>query len=288
MGLTLLFLFSLAACGAADGGGETGVSADSASAQDNGFYKESEPAGATEESGVDFSTVRENAKLILRADLSVETQTVDDTVSSIERMTAEAGGYIESSSTHGELGSRYMSYTVRVPQEKYEGFLAQVGDTCHVVSSDRSAEDISEQYTDIETRLATLQTKHERLLTLLDQADKMEDIIALENALADCEYEIDSLTGAKRHYDSLVGFSTISLSVREVQALSAVSGGTGFGAQLSQAAKSGLHGLTGFARGLIITLVALWPLVLVLGAGFAVFWNVRKRRKAKREQEQDK
>ena len=49
----------------------------------------------------------------------------------------------------------------------------------------------------------------------------MEDIISLENALADCEYEIDSLTGSKRHYDDLVGFSTFSVTLDEVQTLTA-------------------------------------------------------------------
>ena len=86
--------------------------------------------------------------------------------------------------------------SLRIPQEKFEAFYEQLGSSVHVVYSSRSSEDVTEQYTDIETRLATLTTKHERLLALLDQADKMEDIISLENALADCEYEIDSLTGS--------------------------------------------------------------------------------------------
>ena len=73
----------------------------------------------------------------------------------------------------------------------------------------------------------------------------MEDIISLENATADCEYEIDILTGEKRRYDNSVDFATITVSLREVQALTAVSGGTGFGA-LMQAAQSGWRGLAGF------------------------------------------
>ncbi len=165
--------------------------------------------------------MRQNAKLILRADLTLETQDFDAASADLEKLTAETGGYIESSSLSGDKGSRSAYYTLRIPQEKFETFYAQLGDRAHVVYSSRSSEDITEQYTDIETRLATLQTKHERLLALLDQAGKMEDIISLENALADCEYEIDSLTGSKRHYDDLVGFSTFSVTLDEVQTLTA-------------------------------------------------------------------
>ena len=136
-------------------------------------------------------------------------------------MAADAGGYLESSSLSGDAGSRHASYVLRIPQEKFEVFYEQLGSSVHVVYSSRSSEDVTEQYTDIETRLATLTTKHERLLALLDQADKMEDIISLENALADCEYEIDSLTGSKRHYDDLVGFSTFYVDLEEVQTLTA-------------------------------------------------------------------
>lgn len=274
--LSLLTLF--AACGSA-GGDKMAVS--ETAAADTGWAEDA----AAQENGA-FAAVRENAKLILRADLSLEAQDFDVAAASIERLTASLGGYIESNGSSGELGSRYADYIVRVPQEKFETFLQQIGDACHVVSQNRSAEDIADQYSDMETRLATQKTKHERLLALLEKADRMEDIIALENALAECEYEIDSLTGQLRNYDSLVNFATVSLSLRETQTLSAVPGGTGFGAQLAQAAKSGLHGLTGFTRGFILTLTAVWPLLIVLAIAFVIFWKIRKRRRAQEQAEE--
>ena len=281
--LALLLLLSLTACGAS--GDSSASTGDAAAPAENGTAMDT----ATSESTADFSAVRENAKLILSADLTLETQDYDATCAALEQLTAEAGGYIESSGNAGEKGSRTANYTLRVPQEKFETFFAQIGDTCHVVSANRWSEDVTEQYTDIETRLATLQTKHERLLALLDQAAKMEDIISLENALADCEYEIDSLTGEKRHYDDLVSFSTFTVSLREVQTLTAVSEGTGFGAQLAQAAQNGLGGLTTTVRGLILMLVTLWPVLVLLGIAGYVFWRVQSHRKKKVQQsEQNK
>lgn len=243
--LVLLLLAGLAACG---GGGETAAASDSAasSAGQEGRAGRGRRRGGRAPAA-DFSAVRQNAKLILSADLALETRDYDKAVADIEQMTAAAGGYIQSSGASGDPGSRFANYTLRVPQEKFESFFSQLGETCHVVSSNRWSEDVTDQYTDIETHLATLRTKHERLLSLLDQASKMEDIISLENALADCEYEIDSLTGEKRQYDDLVSFATITVSLSEVQTLTAVADGAGFGAQLAQAARSGLGGLT--ARG---------------------------------------
>ena len=276
--LALLLLLSLAACGAASSGADS--TGDAAASAENGVAMDA----ATSESTADFSGVRENAKLILSADLTLETQDYDATCASLEQMTAEAGGYIQSSGNSGETGSRMANYTLRVPQEQFEKFFAQIGEACHVVSANRWSEDVTEQYTDIETRLATLQTKHERLLALLDQAAKMEDIILLENALADCEYEIDSLTGEKRHYDDLVSFSTFTVTLREVQTLTAVSEGTGFGAQLAQAAQNGFSGLTAAVRGIILLVVMLWPVLVLLGIAGGVYWRVRLYRKKKAQQ----
>lgn len=278
--LFLALLLSLSACGSSSGGGDSSAAAGNASA-DNGWAEAAMDAADTA-GGADFSAVRRNAKLILNADLSLETQDFEKSAADIEKMTAEAGGYIESSGTYGDTGSRSANYTLRVPQEKFEQFYAQLGENMHVVSRSRSSEDVTEQYTDIETRLATLQTKHERLLSLLEKADKMEDIIALENALADCEYEIDSLTGSKRRYDDLVGFSTFYINLREVQTLTATADGTGFGAQLSQAAKTGARGLADVVRGTILGVVMFWPAVILLIAGTAAGVILHRRRKAKR------
>ena len=278
--LFLALLLSLSACGSSSGGTASSAAAGDASA-DNGWAEAAVDAADTA-GGADFSAVRRNAKLILNADLSLETQDFEKSAADIEKMTAEAGGYIESSGTYGDTGSRSANYTLRVPQEKFEQFYAQLGENMHVVSRSRSSEDVTEQYTDIETRLATLQTKHERLLSLLEKADKMEDIIALENALADCEYEIDSLTGSKRRYDDLVGFSTFYINLREVQTLTATADGTGFGAQLTQAAKTGARGLADVVRGTILGVVMFWPAVILVIAGTAAGVILHRRRKAKR------
>lgn len=282
--LLLALLFTLSACGGAGSGDASSASAAAGdmSMDTNGW---AESADTADGGSADFSAVRQNAKLILRADLTLETQDFDAASADLEKLTAETGGYIESSSLSGDKGSRSAYYTLRIPQEKFETFYAQLGDRAHVVYSSRSSEDITEQYTDIETRLATLQTKHERLLTLLDQAGKMEDIISLENALADCEYEIDSLTGSKRHYDDLVGFSTFSVTLDEVQTLTATPEGSGFGAQLTQAAKTGTRGLVDSVRALILGIVMFWPVVLLLAAGGGAAVVITKKRRKKREAE---
>ena len=264
--LFLALLLLLSACGAGVGNSASAAAGDSGSMPDaaNGWTEDA--SADTAESGADFSAVRKNAKLILNANLTLETQDFDKASADIEKMAADAGGYLESSSLSGDAGSRHASYVLRIPQEKFEAFYEQLGSSVHVVYSSRSSEDVTEQYTDIETRLATLTTKHERLLALLDQADKMEDIISLENAL--------------------VGFSTFYVDLEEVQTLTATPEGSGFGAQLTQAAKTGTRGLVDAVRALIVGAVMFWPVILLAAAGGGTVAVLRRRRRKAREAEQ--
>lgn len=284
LAMTLILLIAATACGSS-GGSPMEVADSAASSADTGWTETAKQDAASGTNGA-LSAVRANAKLILRAELMLESQEFDKTSESIDALTAQYGGYFEQNGVSGDVGNRYADYTVRVPQAKFEEFLSAVGEQCHVVSKSQSAEDIADQYTDVETRLATLRTKHERLLALLDKAATMEDIISLETALSDTEYQIESLTGQLRSYDSLVDFATVQLSVREVQALSATAEGNSFGAQVRQAAASGLNGLTAFCRGLVLTVVTIWPLLLVLGGAGVAAWQILKYRRRK-QAEQD-
>lgn len=232
-------------------------------------------------SGADFSAIRENAKLILRATVEAEAKDFETSESAIRELTATAGGYIEASSVGGNVGYRWANYTLRVPQEKFESFLQEIGNTCHVTHTDTSSTDVTDSYYDTEARLKTQTTKQERLLALLEKAEKMEDIIALETALADVNYEIESLTGTLRHYDSLVGFSTIMLNLYEVRDLTAVQEEATFASELKLAFISGSRGFIEFVQNLLLFLAGCWPFLIALAILIPLLVMILHRRPRK-------
>lgn len=162
-----------------------------------------------------------NAKLIREANLRIQTTKFDEAVEQLESYVLEKGGYFENASLRAggyrnANANRYGEYTIRIPIEQYESFMHQTGEIGYVTYRNERSEDIGEQYYDTETRLKTQKIKQERLLSLLTKASTMEDIIALETALGDVEYEIEHLSSTLNRYDSLVGFSTIYLTLEEV------------------------------------------------------------------------
>lgn len=196
-----------------------------------------------------------NTKLIYTASLDMETTEFDIAVGSLEALVSSVGGYFESSSVDNYGSYRYAYYTVRVPAESFDSFCETAGTLCQLNNIYRSAQDVSEYYYDTEARLATQQTKLARLQELLAKAESMEDIITIESAISETELQIENLTGTLRKYDSLVGYSTIEITLCEVYTLTVVEEPViGFGAKLVQAFQSGC---TGFVKSLQRTLLSI-------------------------------
>lgn len=297
----LLLALTLSACGGSAGGSNSaaagGDMAPSASESGSdysdfryGFDAELptpiEDVEAPEGDAVGETESRlDHAKIIYTANVEAETTAFDSCAAGLEALVKQAGGYLEYASTEN-YGSGYRSgsYTIRVPARYFESFLESVGEIGHVVYQDKSGENISEQYYDTESRLATQRTKMERLQALLAKAENMEDIITIESAIAETELSIEQLTGSLRHYDALVDYATIYVNLREVLRLSSVeTEPPGFGSQMASAFSDGLMGFGDFLQGVALFLAYSWIWLLILALiAFAV---TRRLRRARRETE---
>ena len=133
-------------------------------------------------------------------------------------------------------------------------------------------------YYDTESRLTTQRTKLERLQKLLAQAENMEDLITIESAIAETELAIEQLTGELRHYDALVDFATVTISLDEVVRLSTVeTAPPGFMERLGRSFADGLTHFGDFLQNLAIALAYSWIWLLILAA--VVVLLVRRARK---------
>ena len=182
------------------------------------------PAPPTPAGGSEPSSVYQNpgAKLIRRAELNIQTEQFDQSLEALNQLVNNCGGYFESANLYGggrrdAYATRSGEYVVRIPAQQYNLFLSSTGDLGYVNSKTESSEDVGTQYYDIETRLKTQRTKQERLLALLERAETMEDIISLENALSDVEYQIEMYSSDLRRYDALINFSTFRIYLNEVR-----------------------------------------------------------------------
>lgn len=239
--LIIVMTLAMAACGgsASDSGG--GMAEESKSSGSYGFGNfladgsdeggdydaAEEPAEAAEgrndiSIGLPSSLNKENVKLIFSADMNVQTLDFDEAEKGLYSLVEKVGGYFEYISQDNgswyddEDSYKYAHYTVRVPSDKFQEFITSVNEGMHVVNMNQNAQDVGQAYFDTERRLETLKNKHDRLEQLLSNATEMTDIIELETALSDTEYQIEQYTSDLQRYDSLIDYSTVNINVEKV------------------------------------------------------------------------
>ncbi len=160
-------------------------------------------------------------KLIVTMNLGIETLEFDKFIELLERKTIEGGGYIESSSSENNSYRserlKYATYTLRIPNNVIDDFVAIIGDSANIINKTTNTENVTLAYYDSESRKKALEIQQERLLKLLEKADKIEDIIELESRLSEVTYQLESQNSILRNYDNLVAYSTIHVSVYEVE-----------------------------------------------------------------------
>lgn len=277
--MTLMLLLGLCACGAGSNGasGDTAASSSGGASNemnspDSGWDNGSTQDAPQESEGQSSASVYQDAKLIRRAYLQIQTETFDQAVEALEKMVQECGGYFQNASVEGgslrnQSASRWGNYTIRLPQEQFDTFLGRTGELGYVTSQSESSENVSQQYYDTQARLKAQRTKQERLLSLLEKADSMETIVALEDALSEVEYEIESLTTSLNEYDSLISYSTIELTLDEVKTITTTPGERdSLGAQMMAGVQSSFRGLVNGGRELLVWLSYNLVLVLVVAA----------------------
>ena len=222
-----------------------------------------------------------DVKMVYTANMDLQTLSFDQADADISALVEEMGGYCEQRSiSNRSSGYRYAEYTVRVPAEKFNDFCSQMGTLCHLVYKNESADNITESYYDTQSRLVTAQTKLERLQELLRRAESMEDIITIESAISETEWTIENLTGTLRTYDSLVGYSTIYMTLHEVYELS----GQGqapvtFGDRLGESFLDGLKSIGRTAQNFAVWLAYSWFWLLVIVVIVIVVIRTIRRRK---------
>ena len=165
-------------------------------------------------------------KLIRNVSMHLETREFDALTKSISDAVTFFGGYIEQADVSGnslywsgERSSRYSNITARIPENKLDAFLTEVSGQGNVTYKNESVQDVTLQYTDITSRKKTLQMEQDRLWELLEKAESIDAVIALEARLSEVRYQLESIESQLRTLDNQIVYSTVYLSIQEVQVL---------------------------------------------------------------------
>ncbi len=223
-------------------------------------------------------------KIIYRANLDLIVEDFGGIPKQVETLAERHGGFVAGSSLSGAAGSpRSGTWTVRVPVGSYGTFLEEAQRLGEFQTLRSESEEVTGEFYDVQTRIHNRKTAEERLLALLQESTgQLEDVIKIEEHLSRVREEIERLEGRLRVLGNLTAFSTVTITIHEVQGYAPPQVAT-FGQRIQRAWTGSLDSLrvAGENAAILLTAFAPWLIVLAIPLAVVVWigrrWRFRSR-----------
>jgi hypothetical protein len=222
--------------------------------------------------------VTADERMIVRTgDMSLVVKSVSETMQAITQLAIGYNGYVVSSSVYGEEEEMRGWISIQIPDEKFDQTLADIrGLAVRVEQESTNSQDVTEEYIDLEARLANAEATEQQYLALLDKAEDVEDILEIYESLSRVRQEIEQIKGRMQYLERTSSMSLISVQLRpEFSEKPPVPPGW-----------NALEIFKSAARGLVITgqvlgTVAIWLLIFIPIWGTIlgiILWRRHKRK----------
>jgi hypothetical protein len=219
-------------------------------------------------------TTSPNPMIIRTGEASIEVDTVDHAVGRVRELARSVGGYVANSSAQtGADNVKSATVQLKVPVAQFDQVLARLTSLGKVESVNVTAQDVGEEYVDVEARVANSRRLEERLIALLaTRTGKLKDVLDVEQELARVRGQIEQAEGRMRFLRAHAALSTLDVTVHEHAAVLADLPGEH---PLRDAAHQAWRNFIGVIAAGIASLGIILPLALVLGG---VWFAVRRAR----------
>jgi len=146
------------------------------------------------------------------SDISLLVKDVRSTGDQIISYAKNNGGFMVFASYNRPTESPFATITVRVPTNKLDEALAFIRSlSIKATSENLVGTDVTEDYIDIEGRLATLKKTQARFEEILDKAISVQDILTVTRELISLQDQIDVLIGQKESIENNAKLTKITV-----------------------------------------------------------------------------
>ncbi len=220
-------------------------------------------------------------------DITLRSNTFDADAQSVQALMDETGAYAENVYQYGDADdhSRRLMLSLRVPTDKLDGFLTGIEGIGRVESRSESVTDMTLNYTDTQARLNTLYQKRERLNQLLAAAENVSDLIEIESAISDTQYQIDLYESRRRTIDRDVDMTAVSVSLMEETPAQSAIGQATLGERLRAALTASVQGVGQFLRNMLVFVTMALPVLVPLAIALVAWRLIRRKKRAAPKEE---
>ena len=226
------------------------------------------------------NTIVNKKKIIRDGSISIRTKDMASCKKGVDALVKSLGGYIDNENLQNDDDRISYDLKVRIPAANFDKMLeALENGKDDVRSKNIEARDVTEEFVDIETRLANKQVYLKRYKELLAKASTVRDILAIEEQIRVIQEEIESREGRLKYLNDQVAFSTLDINIYKVKEfIYRQVPQDKFSERVKMAFNKGWLALVQF----VLWVFSLWSFVLLISIiVFAVKWRRKSVKKSK-------
>jgi hypothetical protein len=220
-------------------------------------------------------------KIILNAQLDLKVKDGDDVVTKLTSAVRTAGGFVQESRQEGtKQHGRQMFLSIRLPAGEYGSLLDLAASMGEVNRRREWANDVTEEYLDLEARIKTKEIHLAQLQRLYAQSGSIREMIDLEQEIARVTADLESMKGRIQYLSNQVQFSTITITLYEPGVPTPIRDPQTVWERITMGYERSWNNTVNFTGDMMVFIASSIPVVLlglVLGgAGFGLFRLVRR------------
>ena len=226
-------------------------------------------------------TGSETERMIVRVvNMSLVVHAPIETLDAVTQMTQEMDGFIVSTRRSGGERDLVVTISLRVPTERTDEAIQRLrGLAERVTSEEVRAQDVTEEYVDLQAQLRNLEATEGQLLTLMQRAETVSDTLEIQSELSRVSGEIERLKGRLQYLERTSATSLFNLTlVSSVSAEPLVEPGW----QPLEIAKDGIRGLVSVGQGLANLGIYLGIFSPLWVPAAAIVWYLLRRQRRQR------
>jgi hypothetical protein len=166
-----------------------------------------------------YDEANTTSKIRKSGSIDISVEDLDIAHSTILNILENYNGSVVSSSESGQGNEKIVYTTLKIPVEKFDDIYNDIKNIDgEVTYASYYTDDITQEYTDLESRLRNLQETEEQLVEILETAETVEDTLAVYEQLTSIRSQIEVLEGQIKYLDNQVDYSyiTVTLTLSDV------------------------------------------------------------------------
>ncbi|TAG53634.1 MAG: DUF4349 domain-containing protein [Cytophagales bacterium] len=222
------------------------------------------------------SKISENTeqKIIKTASVRFQVEDFKKSAEKLKRIAKDFGGINTSYNENNNGYNIEASFIVRITNSKFDTLLnALQTESIYLNYKNINAEDVTEEFIDIESRLKNKKAVEQKYLEILKKASRIDDILAVENQIRIIREEIEAKEGRLKYLKDRIAYSTINLTFyQNLENYQAPD--ISFWSKIKSSFSDGWSSI----QNLGLWIVSIWPFVILV---IIIFYFVKKKWKKK-------